>query len=236
MSGLPLGTGSLFSQDSNTGSCHSDVGGGVGLSMMQSIGGIKELDPSPEKPVSSARTPTERKRKRRNGPPGNNVVDAAATAGGGATGVPDPGGKGVKKINEYFPKHTPSSPVRTVPAGVVTSGTKSPLPFNANPGLYPQSPQAQYVSSPSSSQGPMATGDFTTLMQPPKLPAVTKGMQTDLTGQVCGLHITHYKKSRFYQYEEKIYCRTKSLILNLRLFMLAPFLCQGVCFEYTYYS
>jgi tousled-like kinase len=175
--GLPLGSG-LFNQDSNTGSCHSDVG----VNMVPTIGGVKELDPSPEKPVTSARTPTDRKRKRKTVTSGTNPADPAATAPIGAAVAGDPGGKSVKKINEYFPKHTPSSPVRTVPAGIVTGGTKSPLPFNANPGLYPQSPQAQYVSSPSSSQGPLATGDFTTLMQPPKLPAVTKSVQTDLSG------------------------------------------------------
>lgn len=178
MSGLPLSAG-LFSQDSNTGSCHSDGG----LQMI--VGGVKELDPSPEKPVTSARTPTDRKRKRKNvtaGNPPNDPSAVGAQAAPAATST-DPSGKGVKKINEYFPKHNPSSPVRSVPAGVVTGGTKSPLPFNANPGLYPQSPQAQYVSSPSSSQGPLATGDFTTLMQPPKLPAVTKSVQTDLSVQ-----------------------------------------------------
>ena len=175
MSGLPLG-GGLFNQDSNTGSCHSDMGGIS--AMVPTIGGVKELDPSPEKPVTSARTPTERKRKRKTVTSGTNPVDPAGIVTSGT----DLSGKGVKKINEYFPKHTPSSPVRTVPAGVATAGTKSPLPFNANPGLYPQSPQALYVRSPSSSQGPLATGDFTTLMQPPKLPAVTKSVQTDLTG------------------------------------------------------
>ena len=173
MSGLPL-SGGLFSQDSNTGSCHSDAG------MPLLVGGVKELDPSPEKPVTSARTPTERKRKRKNAGSGNSGTDATGAA---PLSVTDPTGKSVKKINEYFPKHNPSSPVRVLPAGVPSGGTKSPLPFNANPGLYPQSPQAQYVSSPSSSQGPLVTGEFTTLMQPPKPPSVSKSVQTDLTGQ-----------------------------------------------------
>jgi hypothetical protein len=75
----------------------------------------KETDPSPEKPVQSARTPTERKRKRKTNPAGNAPVDPASAAQLAAI---DPGGKGVKKINEYFSKHNPSSPVRPVPSGI----------------------------------------------------------------------------------------------------------------------
>ena len=163
---------SIFNQDSNTGSSHSDVG----MPVMAGVGGVKDMDPSPEKPVQSARTPTERKRKRKNNP-GTPVDTGSAPPLTGS----ESGGKGVKKINEYFSKHNPSSPVRSVPPGVVTGGAKTSLMFNANPGLYPQSPQAQFVSSPSS-QSLLGAGDFTTLMQPPKLPAVTKCMQTDLSG------------------------------------------------------
>jgi hypothetical protein len=172
MSGLPLG-GGLFSQDSNTGSCHSDFG-------MPVVGGVKELDPSPEKPVTSARTPTDRKRKRKAVVSGNQPQEPP----GALPPAPvDASGKGLKKINEYFSKHNSSSPVRAnlLPA----AGAKSPLPFSANPGLYPASPKAQFVSSPSN-QGAPPSGDFATLMPSPKPLAVTACVQTDLTLQDIG--------------------------------------------------
>ena len=97
---------SIFNQDSNTGSSHSDVG----MPVMAGVGGVKDMDPSPEKPVQSARTPTERKRKRKNNP-GTPVDTGSAPPLTGS----ESGGKGVKKINEYFSKHNPSSPVRSVP-------------------------------------------------------------------------------------------------------------------------
>lgn len=189
---------------------------------------LQPVEPSPEKPVTSARTPTERKRKRKNA--SNHNQNASQTNLGGALAsvagiirnastatVPEVDGtgahpvlinagpvstasditlnnKGTKKINDYF-KHTPSSPNRT---GLNPSGAKSPLPFPPAPGLYPPSPKAQYVGSPSpvgglqgvgvgSSGGVSGTGsgsttppDYATLMQPPKLPAVSKGVQTDM--------------------------------------------------------
>jgi hypothetical protein len=46
------------------------------------VGGVKELDPSPEKPVTSARTPTERKRKRKVATPGADPVGAGQMATG----------------------------------------------------------------------------------------------------------------------------------------------------------
>ena len=188
---------------------------------------LQQTEPSPEKPVTSARTPTERKRKRKNASNQNqnssqaNLAGALASAAGlsrsvvqgtesetaanhpasasagnntaGAVGDINLNNKGTKKINDYF-KHTPSSPVRS---GLNPSGAKSPLPFSA-PGLYPPSPKAQYVGSPSPVGGLAGVGvgtggsgsgpgsgsttppEFATLMQPPKLPAVSKGMQTDM--------------------------------------------------------
>lgn len=50
MSGLPISGG--YSQDSNTGSCHSDMGV---MPLVPNLGGVKEIEPSPEKPVTSAR-------------------------------------------------------------------------------------------------------------------------------------------------------------------------------------
>merc|ERR1712223_398074 len=185
-------------------------------------------DPSPENPVTSARTPTERKRKRKNAV--NHNQNASQTSIGALTNSAnlsrnagvitdiDAGGphsttlnschggvssdialnnKGTKKINDYF-KHTPSSPNRP---GINPSGAKSPLPFPPAPGLYPPSPKAQYVGSPSpvgglqgAGVGPVGSGpgsgsgnstppDYATLMQPPKLPAVNKFVQTDMCTQ-----------------------------------------------------
>ena len=185
-------------------------------------------DPSPEKPVTSARTPTERKRKRKNANNHNQNASQAnlvalsnsANLNRNVSGIPDvdvggahpttlnscPGNvqsdmalnnKGTKKINDYF-KHTPSSPNRP---GLNPSGAKSPLPFPPAPGLYPPSPKAQYVGSPSpvgglqgavvgpgnsgpgSGSGNSTPPDYATLMQPPKLPAVNKCLQTDMCTQ-----------------------------------------------------
>jgi tousled-like kinase len=173
----------FHSQDSNTGgaSNHSLSDGLVS----------KDLEPSPEKPVTSARTPTERKRKRKTtagsaavgttagGILGSGPVDPSP---GGLPGTPDGGHKSAaaaKPISEYFPKRAPASPVR--------GGTKSPLSFGTNPppGMYPQSPKPQYVASPvvssnSSNGPPMAYerlgGDYGLLGSRPG-----RSVQTDLT-------------------------------------------------------
>ncbi len=163
------------SQDSNTGGSNHSADG---------------LEPSPEKPVTNPRTPTERKRKR----PAKNSQQAQQTqqqqaqqptpgsglmAGGP---IPDIMGsaeahKTNKPINEYFPKRAPSSPVR--------GGTKSPLSFGS---MFPQSPSTKtaYVSSPSgnaANNGPPVSynmGDHFGLGRPA---AATncKNLQTDLT-------------------------------------------------------
>ena len=206
---------------------------------------LHQVEPSPEKPVTSARTPTERKRKRKNTNNHNsnasqtNLGGALASVAGlnrnpGSTPEVDSTGthtallnsgpanaacditlnnKGTKKINDYF-KHTPSSPNRT---GLNPSGAKSPLPFPPAPGLYPPSPKAQYVGSPSPaggiqgvSVGPSSGGsgpgsgsttppDYATLMQPPKLPAVSKSMQTDL----CAKDIVNLEASSATELEAK---------------------------------
>ena len=137
----------------------------------------QQNEPSPEKPVTSARTPTERKRKRKNTNNQHNSSPRPASQtnlGGALAGAPNvpanaevgnpnpasinsggsnlgPGGdmsaKGAGKKINDYFKHTPSSPVRT--GGLNPSGAKSPLPFPPAPGLYPPSPKAQYVGSPS---------------------------------------------------------------------------------------
>lgn len=48
---MPLGSG-IYSQDSNTGSCHST--GVVETTVVPAVS-TQELDPSPEKPLGSAR-------------------------------------------------------------------------------------------------------------------------------------------------------------------------------------
>ena len=146
MSGLGQSPMALLSHDSNTSGSNPGNHYGEG----------QGLEPSPEKPVTTPRTPTERKRKRKTNASGPTLI---ATPGGGGGG--DRGGPGSaplpdiseaqkssnKPISEYFPKRTPSSPVR--------GGTKSPLSFGS---MYPQSPKTSYVSSPSgnTNNGPMS--------------------------------------------------------------------------------
>lgn len=132
MSGLGHSPMPFHNQDSN-----NTEGGGSNHS-------AGELEPSPEKPVTSARTPTERKRKRK--------TTAASATGGPTTATASPGlmaasdlvegHKPNKTISEYFPKRAPASPVR--------GGTKSPLSFGS---IYPQSPK----TTPYSTAGAGAT-------------------------------------------------------------------------------
>ena len=144
------------------------------------------LDPSPEKPVTNPRTPTERKRKRKTTATGPNLIQSGGQSGvppGGPPGGLSQGGqlsdimaseasKTNKPISEYFPKRAPSSPAR--------GGTKSPLSFGP---MYPQSPKTPYVSSPSgTSNGPPMSynqGEFYPQPHPHNHP--TKMIQTDLT-------------------------------------------------------
>ena len=122
------------SHDSNTGggSNHSKEGGG-------GTGSSGDLEPSPEKPVTTPRTPTERKRKRKTNPQSGPSLMTAPTGPIPGDIMTSEAHKTNKPISEYFPKRAPSSPVR--------GGTKSPLSFGT---IYPQSPKtAQYVSSPS---------------------------------------------------------------------------------------
>eukprot|EP00094_Tigriopus_californicus_P006845 TCALIF_06594-PA protein Name:"Similar to Tlk2 Serine/threonine-protein kinase tousled-like 2 (Mus musculus)" AED:0.13 eAED:0.13 QI:0/0.71/0.75/1/0.57/0.75/8/660/966 len=143
--------GSLYqSHDSNlsTNSCHSNEGsqnsavamGVVGMDGSKGPTNLLGMDQtSPEKmahAIPTARTPTERKqRKRKKDDVDGSSMDPRAGSGG----------KGAKKINEYF-KHQPSSPVRH--PGVPPSY------------LYPpSSPQAvPYVSSPSGAPPPYPPG------------------------------------------------------------------------------
>ncbi|XP_075237221.1 tousled-like kinase isoform X2 [Lycorma delicatula] len=121
-------------------------------------------------PEKLARPPSERKRKRK-------VGDDGGLGGGGivAKGTPrlitDS-----KKINDYFVKHPGSSPIRH-------GGAKSPSPAQQGyPPLYPPSPQQ--TMSPVTVV-PSVTADYSTLMQPPRLPPtmLSKQIQTELTCQ-----------------------------------------------------
>lgn len=147
------------------------------------------------------RTPNkERKRKRRvisSG--GNNATLDLSCQTGIAGSVNDPSGKVLKKINDYFSKHSLTSPVRPIQSGIVPGSNKSPLPFNATPGLYPQSPQAQFVSTSSADKPPLLSNEYTTLMQPSlKLPAVTKCIQTDLDAQFISELVSSLKHKILY--------------------------------------
>lgn len=139
MSGLGSSPMNFQCHDSNTGGSNNSADG---------------TEPSPEKPVTNPRTPTERKRKRK-----TNTNSNAATAVGQQPGTANmmpadiisEAHKTNKPINEYFPKRAPSSPVRH-------GGTKSPLSFGS---VYPQSPKTPYVSSPSANANngpPLAFG------------------------------------------------------------------------------
>merc|ERR550532_842173 len=178
MSGLGQSPMALLSHDSNTGggSNHSSAGTGV--------------EPSPEKPVTTPRTPTERKRKRKTNASGPSLQGPGGGVGGGVNpGTPggplpdimagsDAQKSSNKPIREYFPKRAPSSPVR--------GGTKSPLSFGS---MYPQSPKTSYVaSSPSgnASNGPMSYNQGDYYQQHPQQPGgraakSSEAIQTDLT-------------------------------------------------------
>lgn len=173
----------LYSNDGSnmsTGSAHSDH---------SDRGRDNLLEPSPEKqmihPVTTARTPTERKRKRKNivSTSSSEGVDNVTPKRGAA---PTPGGANNetnRKINEFFSKHPPSSPVRQGSAASAAGGGKSPSQF---PGMYPPSPKAQYVvNSPNPNLGSLPS-EYTTLMQPPTQRQMSasfrvQSAQTDMT-------------------------------------------------------
>lgn len=179
MTGPGVNSALFPSQDSNmsTGSSHSNDGNSrpgcqpplSGMSVMdKSI-----VDPSPEKmshPIPTARTPTERKRKRKNqesGGVGSSPAGQLADRGvGGGVGLPPgsvaDGGKGTKKINDYF-KHTPSSPVRQ-PNPNSAPGTPTPQPFPSS--LYHHQVSTGSLSPVAPSIPPVAvvTGDYVPLL------------------------------------------------------------------------
>merc|ERR1712038_891750 len=139
--GMPLPSGQspmpFASQDSNTAGNSNHSGDGLLIP-----------DPSPEKPVTTARTPTERKRKRKTAT--QNQPNAAGTPANpnlmSTAPIGDLKAPASTPITEYFPKRAPASPVR--------GGTKSPLSFGS-PAVYPQSPkQAGGVTNSASSGGP----------------------------------------------------------------------------------
>merc|ERR1712038_920879 len=139
--GMPLPSGQspmpFASQDSNTAGNSNHSGDGLLIP-----------DPSPEKPVTTARTPTERKRKRKTAT--QNQPNAAGTTANpnlmSTAPIGDLKAPGSTPITEYFPKRAPASPVR--------GGTKSPLSFGS-PAVYPQSPkQAGGFTNSASSGGP----------------------------------------------------------------------------------
>lgn len=74
----------------------------------------KEVDPNTPEKIS--RTPSERKRKRKGDDGGGGVAGPVGVAGGKGARTGDN-----KKINEYFPKHAGTSPIRH-------GGSKSPSP------------------------------------------------------------------------------------------------------------
>lgn len=74
----------------------------------------KEVDPNTPEKIS--RTPSERKRKRKGDDGGGGVAGPVGGAGGKGARTGDN-----KKINEYFPKHAGTSPIRH-------GGSKSPSP------------------------------------------------------------------------------------------------------------
>lgn len=159
-SGLTTGQ-SVHSQDSNMSTGSSD----------------KEQDSgTPEK---LARTTTsERKRKRKVGDEGG-IGSGGPQPSGGKPGprlITDSG----KKINDYFVKHTGSSPIRH-------GGAKSPSPAQQGYPMYPPSPQAALMPSSQVPVVPPVPTDYASLMQPP-LPRVAptmicKQVQTELTCQ-----------------------------------------------------
>ena len=109
-----------FTRDDSTGSANSGDG--------------MILEPSPEKPVTSARTPTERKRKPRKNAQQQSAGTPANPNLMSGTPIGDLTAPGSKPISEYFPKRAPASPAR--------GGTKSPLSFGS--AMYPQSPKATF--------------------------------------------------------------------------------------------
>ena len=158
-----------------------------------------KVEPSPEKnlnhhPVPTARTPTERKRKRK----GNNssaaamaaaaaaAAAAANNASGAAGGIPNlinppdgsdgpnpgSGGKGAKKINDYFKHSSPSSPLRQNYPGLAyptsPSGGPTAVPFGSGGAA-----GAEYLMGPQQSPRKVMTSS-----SPIGIP---KSMQTDLT-------------------------------------------------------
>lgn len=139
--------------------------------------------------IQTLRTPiSDRKWKRQNITPGNNSALDPSFNSAVLAPVNDPNEKGLKKMNEYFSKHTPASPLRSMQTGILSGSRKSPCPFNVTPGMYPQSPQAQFVSSLSVGQPSLPSTEYASLIQPLKLPAVTKTVQTDLSSQlICEL-------------------------------------------------
>ena len=137
-----VGPGCLYqNHDSNAslGSCHSNDGFDITkVQQNQPQNQQQPIDPSPEKMSHvlppTARTPNDRKRKRKNA---DNNSDGSGSG-------PNSGGKGAKKINDYF-KHAPSSPVRNHPNySAHFPSSPSPTPYCGNADyLLGQQQQAQ---------------------------------------------------------------------------------------------
>ena len=169
----------FHSQDSNTGQGSCD---GHPPPLVTALKDLEEPQISPQKPVTTARTPTERKRKRKKASETAGMTLTGSPADHVAAGVmgvagPDSGNKGAKPISDYFSKRAPSSPVR--------SSAKSQLSFgNASGGIYPPSPKAQYVGT---SNGPMGLlgpndngGEYSPLKSVSQHTKLSQMVQTDL--------------------------------------------------------
>lgn len=193
--------GSLYqSHDSNlsTNSCHSNEGsqnsaaamGVVGMDGTKGPTNLLGMDQtSPEKmahAIPTARTPTERKqRKRKKDDADGSSMDPRAGSGG----------KGAKKINEYF-KHQPSSPVRhpgVPPSYLYPPSSPQSAPYVSSPSgappPYPPGSAAGGTGAPSS--GGSVTGDYamSAMMQQQMTTSAltvssgTKSVQTDMSIQ-----------------------------------------------------
>ncbi|XP_008206860.1 serine/threonine-protein kinase tousled-like 2 isoform X8 [Nasonia vitripennis] len=171
---------SVHSQDSNmstvttmlyflTGSSHSD----------------KEVDPNT--PEKVPRTPSERKRKRKADDSGGGLVGPVSSKGARSAAVLDS-----KKINDYFPKHHmgsspirhggakspspqaypmyPPSPQQPLIAGQVTTGTGSAAGVSTTASAGGVGSSVPPVGSSSTTGAAVTSGEFPSLMQPPRPP------------------------------------------------------------------
>jgi hypothetical protein len=110
----------------------------------------------------------------------------------GAPGAPsEQNGKGLRKINDYFSKNNPPSPMRLMQSGISSGSKKSPIPMKDSPRVCPPSPQVQFAS-PAFVVQPHFCGDISNT-QNQTLPSLAKCVQTDLTTQNINELVNHTK-------------------------------------------